>query len=236
MHDVPDFVADDGHQFVVVHQIHQSGEDADRTVAAGKGVDVGHQVDLEIQRKPVGVGDTFGEPLEARTIGRRIGGHGIVGVHPFDRFAAQPGDLLVVERDGLGHVLSGVEQLPGVYFLTADFELSENPRGAGCGQECRRKQKEKFLHIVSCFQRGQRYGKNSFFRSEKTPVYRDRLSYEGVHESHAARCRGASGLYVGSPSVGIKGRLAGRCKKRRSCERRFLLLFPRCGNAISYIP
>ena len=55
-------------------------------------------------------------------------------------------------------------------------------------------------------------------------------------QSCAARCRGASGLYVGSPSVGIKGRLAGRCKKRRSCERRFLLLFPRCGNAISYIP
>lgn len=50
MHDVADFVADDGHQFVVVHQVHQGGEDTDRAVAAGKGVDIGHQIDLEVQR------------------------------------------------------------------------------------------------------------------------------------------------------------------------------------------
>ena len=47
---VPDFVPDDRHQFVVVHQIHQGAEDADRTVAASEGIDVGHLVNLEVER------------------------------------------------------------------------------------------------------------------------------------------------------------------------------------------
>ena len=83
--------------------------------------------------------DTLGQALEARSVGRRVGGNGVVGVHPFDGFAAQAGDVLVAERNGRGYVFSGVEQFSGVDFLTADLELCESPCRAGCGDNCRRK-------------------------------------------------------------------------------------------------
>ena len=124
-------MADDRHQLVVVHQVHQGCKDADRTVAAGEGVDVGHEVDLEVERQPFGIGDACGEPFEPCAVARRIIGDGVVGIHPFDRFAAQAGNVCVAERDGLGNVLAGVEQFPGVEFPAAEFELRGALRGKG---------------------------------------------------------------------------------------------------------
>ena len=45
MYHMADLMADDRHQFVVVHQVHQGAEYADRTVAAGEGIDV-HDLSL----------------------------------------------------------------------------------------------------------------------------------------------------------------------------------------------
>ncbi len=39
-----DFVANDSHEFIVIHDVHQRGENAHATVRACKGVDVDYMV------------------------------------------------------------------------------------------------------------------------------------------------------------------------------------------------
>ena len=120
MYHMADLMAADRHQFVVVHQVHQGAEYADRTVAAGEGVDVHDMVDLEVERQSVDLGDPLGQPLETCAVFGRFVGDGVVGIHPFDRFAAQLGNVLVAQCHGFGHVLSRFEQFSGVEFPAAD--------------------------------------------------------------------------------------------------------------------
>ena len=126
---VADFVPDDRHQFVVVHQIHQGAENADRTVAAGEGIDVGHIVNLEIERQPVDLGDTLGQTFEAGPVLGCLIGDGVVGVHPCYGFAAQLCDVAVAQGHRFGDILPGVEQFCRVEFLAADFQLGNRIPG-----------------------------------------------------------------------------------------------------------
>ena len=140
-------MTDDRHQFVVVHQVHQGAEYADRTVAAGEGVDVHDMVDLEVERQSVDLGDSLGQPLETCAVFGRFVGDGVVGIHPFDRFAAQLGNVLVAQCHGFGHVLSRFEQFPGVEFPAADFQLGCGVGGPHGAQKQGKAHKEKFFHF-----------------------------------------------------------------------------------------
>ena len=149
VHHVADFMADDRHQFVVVHQVHQGCENPDRTVSAGESVDIHHEVDLEVERQAIDLGDAFGKPFEACAVTRRIVCHGVVGIHPLDRFAAQTGDVVVAERDGFGNVFAGAEEFSGIEFLTSDFKLGRSARRVCRNEECGCEQIEKFVHGVN---------------------------------------------------------------------------------------
>ena len=142
-----DLMADDRHQFVVVHQVHQGAEYADRTVAAGEGIDIHDMVDLEVERQSVDLGDPLGQPLETCAVFGRFVGDGVVGIHPFDRFAAQLGNVLVAQCHGFGHVLSRFEQFPGVEFPAADFQLGCGVGGPHGAQKQGKAHKEKFFHF-----------------------------------------------------------------------------------------
>ncbi len=154
VHHVADFVADDGHQFVVVHQVHQGAEDADRAVAACERIHVDHQVDLEVQRQPLGVGNALGEALEADHILVVVLSHGVVGIHPLHRFAAQAGDVRIAERDGRGGVRRGVEQFAGVDLPASDLELCVGRTGTYDAQQYGRDKNEFGFHRIRVFMQG----------------------------------------------------------------------------------
>ena len=86
-------------------------------------------VDLEVERQSVDLGDPLGQPLETCAVFGRFVGDGVVGIHPFDRFAAQLGNVLVAQCHGFGHVLSRFEQFSGVEFPAADFQLGNRIPG-----------------------------------------------------------------------------------------------------------
>ena len=68
--DVPYLVTDDAKHLVVRHNVHQTRVHTHATVGAGKGVDVGILVHLEIQRHTVDVSKTLGKARQALAVCR----------------------------------------------------------------------------------------------------------------------------------------------------------------------
>ncbi len=97
-------MADDTQEFFVGHDVHQRREDADTAVGAGERVDVDDIVDLEIQRDAVGVGQSFGQPVEPERVGVVIGADRVVFVHPVDILLDVGGHLFVGQRGGLRYL------------------------------------------------------------------------------------------------------------------------------------
>ncbi len=116
-----DLMADDRHKLVVGHYIHKRREYADRAVAAGESVDVDHIVNLEVELHAAGLGYTLGKAFEPCIVLARI--DRVMGVHPFDRLAAQGGDILVREGYGGSHIANGLHGLSGVDLAAADAQL-----------------------------------------------------------------------------------------------------------------
>ena len=65
---VADLVANDAQQLLVVHQIHESGIDANRAVCCGIGVHTGVKNGFEVEFEAVFVGVTAGQASQARAI------------------------------------------------------------------------------------------------------------------------------------------------------------------------
>ena len=122
MHDVPYLVPDHAHQLPVVHQIHQRTEYAHASVPAGERVDVGHFVNFEVQFQSVDF-DILGQPLEPLAVGRSVGRHGIVVIHPFDRLAAEGRYVGIGKRDGFYHVGARLDEFLRVQRFTAQLDL-----------------------------------------------------------------------------------------------------------------
>ncbi len=116
-------VADDSHQFVVVHYVHQRREHAHASVGACECVDVYHVVYLEVQRYPVSVLDAFGELVETDRVGVVVRKHGVVLVHPVYRLFDVCSHLLVCQCHGL-HGFGG----PAYGFLEVELRR--------CGYRC----------------------------------------------------------------------------------------------------
>ena len=102
--DMSHFVADDRHQFVVVHQIHQSGKNADTAVGRCEGVDLRGFVDAEIQRNAVDGYVARRQPIEAFGVGIVYRQQRILRVGVVDVFAGHLHHVLVFQRGGLQHV------------------------------------------------------------------------------------------------------------------------------------
>ena len=120
---VADLMADDAHQFVVVHDVHQRAEDAHAAVARGEGVDVCHEIDLEVERHAVHLLEALREAGQALGILRVVLGHFVVFVHPLDRLVAEVGDVGIAQCDGLGHFADGLSGFVEVDALSADSDL-----------------------------------------------------------------------------------------------------------------
>lgn len=122
MHDVSYLVPDHAHQLPVVHQIHQRTEYAHASVPAGERVDVGHFVNFEVQFQSVDF-DILGQPLEPLAVGRSVGRHGIVAIHPFDRLAAEGRYVGIGKRDGFYHVGARLDEFLRVQRFAAQLDL-----------------------------------------------------------------------------------------------------------------
>ena len=102
MDDMADFMADDGDELVVRHEIHQAGVHAHRTVAAGEGVDLVGLVDLVVEGHAVDLVDARHQPAEAGDVCPVV--NGVLLVQLGDGLAAELHDLRVGDghgRDGL---------------------------------------------------------------------------------------------------------------------------------------
>lgn len=138
---VTDFVADDAEELVVVHDIHQRGEDAHAAVGAGEGVDVNDFVNLEVQGDTVGVGDACGQTVQTLCVGVIVGSHGIVFVHPFHGFLDVGSHIFVGEGESLHGLFGTAEGF-------AEVELSACcPEGKQCGSKCKNYFR-KYFHSV----------------------------------------------------------------------------------------
>ena len=80
-------------------------------------------VNLKVELQAIDFCDVFREAFETCTVLGRFIRNGIVGVHPLDRLAAQPGDVLVRKRYGRGSVLSCAQEFLCVQLLTANSNL-----------------------------------------------------------------------------------------------------------------
>ena len=117
-------MADYAHELVVVHEVHESGKDADAAVRACECIDVDHIVNLEIQGDAVGFGNAFGKFAQTDCVGVVFGKYRIVLVHPVDRFPDVLGHLSVGE-------CGGFHSLGSTAYGFAEIELCRSREGNG---------------------------------------------------------------------------------------------------------
>lgn len=113
MYDMADFVADDRHQLIVGHQVHQRAEDPDAAVPAGKSVDIYDIVYFEVEGQPVHL-DVLGQFFQPCAVFGRLVGNRIVFVHPIHSLFAEPRDIGVGKRDRFHYVAAGLNGFGGI--------------------------------------------------------------------------------------------------------------------------
>ena len=101
LEDMADFVANDSHEFIVIHDVHQRGENAHATVRACKGVDVDYMEYFKVQRYSIGIRYTLGKLAQTNSIGIVFGKNGVVLVHPVDRLLDVRRHLGISKSDSL---------------------------------------------------------------------------------------------------------------------------------------
>ena len=129
MNHVTDLMSDNCHHFIVRHNIHQSGTDADTAVTTGKSIHVDNLIYSEIHFQSVYFFDMSGQFLQAFAVFAVGCGQRIVGVHPLHVFFAHGCDVRVGQGDGFRCVATGLYHFAYIDFLSTDFEL------CGCCRE-----------------------------------------------------------------------------------------------------
>ena len=105
---VTQLVADDGKDFIVVHGIHQSGVDADATVATGEGVDRVRLIHLVVQVQVLDVVETSHDAVEALGVVVACRQHGVLPVALGHVLGTQLGNLRITDGKCLDCGCAGI--------------------------------------------------------------------------------------------------------------------------------